>query len=86
MFLRRFADCVSPEPDSPCSLLSSMMILQFLLKLLKSTDDFRFAKIVGDDPNVGFLLDGLIEQIEDRLSCLETHPRERFILFWVRRP
>ena len=53
VFLRRFADCVSPEPASPCSLLSSMMILQFLLKLLESTDDFRFAKIVGDDPNLG---------------------------------
>ena len=84
VFSSRFAACVSPDSASPCSLLSSMMILQLLPELLEAADDLRLAEIVGDDTNLGLFLDRLIEQVEDRLARFEAHPGERLVLLGMR--
>jgi hypothetical protein len=58
---------------------------QFLLQLLKSSDNLRFAEIVSDDANLGLFLDRLVEQSENGLAGLEAHPGQCFILFGMRR-
>ena len=62
VFLRRFADCVSPESRFPVLLAVVDDDPQLLLQLFEPADDLRLAEIVGDDAHLGLFLDRLIEQ------------------------